>query len=52
MNVKQIICLAKMFVIISRLALLPPEKCATNLHDNRKFNMAADREQFPLSIYL
>ena len=41
MNVKQVICVAKMFVITSRLCCLPPQNCAANLHDKGKSNMAA-----------
>ena len=42
MNVKQIICVAKMFVITSRtMCCFPPRKRVANLHDNRKSNMAA-----------
>ena len=41
MNVKQIICVAKMFAITSRtMCCLPPQKRVANLHDNRKSNMA------------
>ena len=42
MNVKHVICVAKMFVITSRTCVfLPPQKCVANLHDNSKSNTAA-----------
>ena len=41
MNVKQIICVAKMFVITSRTCVVCPQKCVANLHDKGKSNMAA-----------
>lgn len=41
MNLKQIACLAIMFIIIFRTFVVsPPEKCVTNLHDDSKSNMA------------
>ena len=40
-NLKQIACLAIMFIIIFRTYVVsPPEKCVTNLHDDSKSNMA------------
>ena len=34
MNMRQIICVAKMFVITSRTCVVsPPQKCVANLHD-------------------
>ena len=41
MNVKQIICVANIFVNLSNLCCLPPQKCVANLHDNSKSNMVA-----------
>ena len=42
MNVKQIICVAKMFVIISRTCVV----CVANLHDKGKSNMAVIVNKF------
>ena len=39
MNVKQITCVAKMFVITC--VVCPLRRCVANLHDNSKSNMAA-----------
>ena len=42
MNVKKIICVAKMFVITSRTCVVCPlRKCVDYLHDNSKSTMAA-----------
>ena len=42
MNVKKIVCVAKMFVKTSRTCVVClPKKCIANLHDNSKSNMAA-----------
>ena len=42
MNVKKIVCMAKIFVVASQTCVVcPPQKCAANLHDNSRSNMAA-----------